>query len=119
MAEHNEFGKVAEEMACNFLLEKGYKILERNFFYDRAEVDIIAGKGNFIIGVEVKARSTSFFGSPEEFVGKSKIKLLVKAMNEYVQRIESDKEVRFDIISIVKSKQSVSIEHLEDAFYHF
>ncbi len=119
MAEHNEFGKLAEEMACDLLSKKGFAILERNFFYDRAEVDIIAKKDNFIVGVEVKARSTPFFGNPEEFISKKKIKLLVKAMNEYMQRFDIDYEVRFDVVSIIKSNGSFNIEHLEDAFYHF
>lgn len=119
MADHNEFGSKAEEMACKYLEKKGYAILERNFFYDKAEVDIIAAKDMFIIGVEVKARSTSFFGNPQEFITKKKIGLLVKAMNEYVLRNDIDKEVRFDIIGIVKSKQDYVIEHVENAFYHF
>jgi putative endonuclease len=119
MAEHNKFGANAEEMACAYLKKKGYKILERNYFYDRAEVDIIAMKDEVLVGVEVKARSTDYFGDPQEFITRKKIKLLVKAMDEYVQRLEIDKEVRFDIVAIVKSQSGYEIEHLEDAFYHF
>jgi putative endonuclease len=119
MAEHNKFGANAEEMACTYLKKKGYKILERNYFYDRAEVDIIAMKDEVLVGVEVKARSTDYFGDPQEFITRKKIKLLVKAMDEYVQRLEIDKEVRFDIVAIVKSQSGYEIEHLEDAFYHF
>ncbi|WP_340201582.1 YraN family protein [Ascidiimonas sp. W6] len=119
MAEHNEFGKIAEEMACVHLQKKGYEVLERNFFYDRAEVDIIAKKEDLIVCVEVKARSSSDFGNPQDFISQKKIKLLVKAMNEYVNRLEIEVEVRFDVVAIVKSRSNFSIEHLENAFYHF
>ena len=87
MAEHNKFGANAEEMACTYLKKKGDKILERNYFYDRADVDIIAMKDEVLVGVEVKARSTDYFGDPQEFITRKKIKLLVKAIYEYVQTV--------------------------------
>ncbi|XLS29540.1 YraN family protein [Flavobacteriaceae bacterium M23B6Z8] len=119
MAQHNELGKKAETLACDYLLNKGYAILERNFIYDHAEVDIIARKDKTVVCVEVKARSTAEFGNPQDFINTKKIKLLVKAMNEYVSSLEDDVEVRFDIIAILHVKNAFSIEHLEDAFYHF
>lgn len=119
MAQHNEFGKKAEEIACEYLLKRDYILLERNFIYDRAEVDIIVQKGNIIVCVEVKARSSADFGNPQDFINTKKIKQLVKVMNEYVKELEGDLEVRFDVIAILKSKNTFSVEHLEDAFYHF
>ena len=64
MAEHNELGKIGEELAVDFLTEKGYEILETNWTFQKAEVDIIAQKGNVLAIVEVKTRSSSDFGSP-------------------------------------------------------
>jgi len=63
MADHNDLGKLAEDLAVQFLQENGYKILVRNFRYQKAEIDIIAEKDNLIIVTEVKARSTDFFHS--------------------------------------------------------
>lgn len=129
MAEHNELGKLGEELAVEFLRKEGYEILETNWTFQKAEVDIIAKKENTLAIVEVKTRSSLDFGLPQDFVKPKKIQLLVKAVNEYVVSKNLDIEVRFDIIAITASVQpSVSghkdgktyvIEHLEDAFYHF
>jgi len=119
MAQHNELGKKGEQLAVGFLLKNGYKILERNYIFQKAEVDIIARKEDTLAVVEVKTRSTNYFGNPEDFLKPKQIKNLVKAVNEYVTVYDLDVEVRFDIISIIKEKQGFNIEHLENAFYHF
>ncbi|MEZ4816672.1 MAG: YraN family protein [Flavobacteriaceae bacterium] len=120
MAYHNDLGKIGEELAAQFLLREGYEILERNFVYDKAEIDIITqkDKGEIVV-VEVKTRNSAAFGNPQEFVSKSKIKLLVKAAHEYVISRNLNVEVRFDIIAVLKNKKEESIEHFENAFYHF
>ena len=74
MAEHNELGKQGEQVAVDYLLEKGYEILERNYQARKAEIDIIAKKDNWLIVVEVKTRTSIDFGNPEDFVNKNKIK---------------------------------------------
>ncbi|MDC9723499.1 MAG: YraN family protein [Urechidicola sp.] len=119
MAQHNELGNLGEKLAIDFLIEKGYKIKAKNWRYLKAEVDIIAQKENTIIGVEVKTRTSDYFGDPQDFITKKKIKLLVMAMNEYVISKNLDVDVRFDIIAIINNKQGTKIEHLEDAFLHF
>lgn len=119
MAEHNELGKLGEDLAVDFLLQNGYEILERNWTYQKAEIDIIALTRNVLTIVEVKTRSSIDFGLPQDFVKNKKIKLLVKAVNEYITSNDLDVEVRFDIISIINEKDSSKIEHLEDAFFYF
>jgi len=119
MAEHNELGKLGEELAVEFLRKNGYEILETNWTFQKAEVDIIAKKENTLAIVEVKTRSSLEFGLPQDFVKPKKIQLLVKAVNEYVVSNNLDVEVRFDIIAIHKEGKSFAIEHLVDAFYHF
>lgn len=117
MAEHTDFGKIAEDLATEFLQGKGYKILVRNFRNQKAEIDIIAEYDNKIIIVEVKARGTDFFMQPHEAVNKKKIKLLVACTDAYLNKNQLDKEVRFDIVSILKNKNSPPIiTHLENAF---
>jgi putative endonuclease len=119
MADHNDLGKQGEAAAVAYLRENGYEILEQNFVFQKAEIDIIARKKDWLIVVEVKTRSSVDFGSPEDFVNKKKIKLLVKAIDEYVQQSGLDLEIRFDIMALVRENGNFNIEHLEDAFYHF
>ncbi len=119
MAYHNELGKIGEQLAVDYLSRNGYSILERNFIFDKAEIDIIAKKEDQIIIVEVKTRNSAFFGDPQDFVTKVKIKLLIKAANEYLISNNLATEVRFDIIAILKNKTIEKIEHFENAFYHF
>lgn len=118
MAEHNELGKKGEELAIKFLIDKGYKILEKNYRYLKAEVDIIAKKEEVLAVVEVKTRSTDYFGNPQDFVNPKKIKLLLSAIDYYVIEKDLDVDVRFDIIAVIHQK-TIKIEHLEDAFLHF
>ncbi len=119
MADHNELGKIGEQLSADLLLAKGYEILQRNFVYQKAEVDIIAKHDNMIICVEVKTRNSDFFGDPQDFVTPSKIKLLVKAMDAFVIENEISLETRFDIIAVLKNKQMEQLTHYENAFYHF
>ena len=119
MAQHNQLGKKGEQLAIDFLLEKGYDIVERNYRFDKAEVDIIAKKNQTLAIVEVKTRSTSDFGDPQDFLNPKQIKRIVKAVDEYVLVNKMDLEIRFDIIAIVKENKGYLIEHLENAFYHF
>ncbi|MDN3618300.1 MULTISPECIES: YraN family protein [Polaribacter] len=119
MAEHNELGKKGEKLAIAFLLKNDYKILETNYRYLKAEVDIIAQKGEVLAAVEVKTRSSDYFEEPQDAVKAKKIKLLVSAIDYYVVTQDLDVEVRFDIIAIIHQKNKTKIEHLEDAFLHF
>jgi len=119
MAQHNELGKKGEQLAVDFLLKKGYKILERNYRFDKAEVDIIAKTKDTLAVIEVKTRSTVNFGDPQDFVKPKQTQNLVKAVDQYININNLDVEVRFDIIAIVPEGPTFNIEHLEDAFYHF
>jgi putative endonuclease len=119
MAEHNELGKLGEEMAVDFLRKDGYTILNTNWTFQKAEIDIIAKKDHILAIIEVKTRSSLEFGLPQDFVKPKKIQLLVKAVDAYVIEKNLDIDVRFDIIAIHKEGKSFVIEHLIDAFYHF
>ena len=120
MAFHNDLGKEAEDLAVQYLLDKGYKIVKRNFRYQKSEIDIIAETNLYIVIIEVKARSTDFFIEPYEAVTKSKIKHIITATNHYLESINTTKEIRFDIISILKtSNNQFNIQHLENAFESF
>ena len=119
LAQHNKLGNKGEQLAVDYLKEQGYNILERNFRFDKAEVDIIANKGNTLAIIEVKTRSSADFGNPQDFVKPKQIKNLVKVVDAYVNQNNLEFEVRFDIIGIIKSGKNFTIEHLKDAFFHF
>ncbi|MFZ4436307.1 MAG: YraN family protein [Flavobacterium psychrophilum] len=124
MAAHNDLGKLGEELAVDLLLQKGYSILHTNWTFQKAEVDILAQKDTILAVIEVKTRASAHFGDPQDFVTPKKIQLLVKAVSAYVEQQNLDVEVRFDIIAVTlprpgNYKEKPSLEHLENAFYHF
>ena len=117
MAEHYDFGKKAENEAVTYLKQNGYAILERNYYFQKAEIDIIAKIGATLVIVEVKARSSRYFQEPEEAVNKKKRGLLIAAADDYVTRHNLDENVRFDIISILKEKTGeLRVNHIQNAF---
>ncbi|MAU15032.1 MAG: endonuclease [Muricauda sp.] len=119
MGNHNQFGELGEQKAVAFLRGKGYTILERNYRYLKAEVDIIAQKEDLLAIVEVKSRNTGFLEGISDAISPKKIKLLTMAANHYVEEMDSDVEVRFDVITVIKKGHKFEIEHFENAFYHF
>ena len=116
MAEHNDLGKLGEEIAVKYLTDKGYEILERNWHNVHKEVDIIAKDGRFLVIVEVKTRQTNAYGEPDIAVTRQKQRMLIAAANAYLFRNKLDLETRFDIISIVFNNGEPVIDHIEDAF---
>ena len=118
MAKHNEIGKKAEALAAQILHHKGYEILYTNWRYGRREVDIIAGKENLIVFVEVKSRSTPFYGDPAESLTTRKEDFLVEAAGHYQLIHDHEGPIRFDLIAILMLPGQVpQIDHYEDVFY--
>ena len=111
-------GEIGEQLACDFLFNKGFEILERNYKQLKTEVDIIAKHQNCLVIVEVKTRSSNFV-NPENAVSKAKQKTLVEAAVLYQEKHAIKSEIRFDIIAIIKTKQETEILHFEDAFYPY
>lgn len=117
MADHNEFGKLAEDLAVKFLEDLKYKILVKNFRFMKAEIDIIAEFENEIIIVEVKARRTDVFMEPQEAINKKKIRLLIFAANEFSENYKKNLNTRFDVITILPDeKNKLQITHIINAF---
>ena len=116
MAAHNDFGKQGEELAVQYLIGKGYEILERNWRNIHKEIDIIAKDGECLVIVEVKTRQTDEYGDPDIAVTRKKQRMLITAANAYISKYNMDVETRFDIISIIFKDGEPVIEHIEDAF---
>lgn len=117
MPKHIETGKTGEKEAVEFLLQNGYTILETNWRSGPLEADIIAEKNKTLVIIEVKTRSTNYFGEPEEFVNREKQSKLIKIANIYIEKNNIDFETRFDIVSVVINTSGTKVYHIEDAFY--
>lgn len=120
MAAHNELGKQGEDTAAGFLEAKGYHIMDRNYRFEKAEVDIVALQLEpaELVFVEVKTRSNTELIHPEESVTPKKKKLIFKAADSYIyEKQMSTVPVRFDIIAIgMDNPEHPMIHHIEDAF---
>ena len=119
MSKIHDLGRKGEDLAVNYLENKGYQILIRNFRYRKAEIDIIARKKDILAMIEVKTRNDGFYEGISETISKKKRNLLVMGADHYVSANAIDLEVRFDIITLIKGEQGYTIEHIPDAFYHF
>lgn len=114
----NAWGKEAEKIAMEYLVARGMPILEQNWSPagGHKEIDIISRKDNFIIFVEVKARSGKD-GDPIDAMTATKVRNLVRCADSYLRSVPGDHwEYRFDIIAITGNSEKHEIEHLEDAF---
>lgn len=120
MESKNEFGKLGEQKAEEFLRAKGYNILERNYRYLMAEIDIIAKKDDILVIVEVKSSNIGLLKDISDVGDRRKVNLLIIATGNYVLENNVDCEVRFDVITLVKIGDKVMVkEHLENAYFYF
>ena len=119
MKKSHALGHEAERRALIYFLAQGYRLLEKNYRYRKAEVDLMFQKDDLLVVVEVKARSSHYFGEAETFVSSKKIELLVMAIDHYIQKYELDLEVRFDIMAYHIEGSQWKQNHLMDAFYFF
>ena len=117
MADSHNLGKEGEELARDHLLEKGYKILHRNWKSGKKEIDIIAENKDFVVFIEVKTRTDDYLMHPRHAVTSEKQKSIIYAADSYLKRYNINKESRFDVISIISNGKTIEIEHIEDAFY--
>lgn len=114
-----QIGNEGEELAAAYLESKGYTVLDRNYHFERAEVDIVAyDNETCIVFVEVKTRSTNQYGEPEEHINEEKIQNIYKAAEAWIYERKMDgSPVRFDIISILQQNdEAPEIKHFENAF---
>lgn len=121
MSDHNrKVGEAGEELACSYLETKDYTILERNYAFERSEVDIVAFDGKQIIFVEVKTRTNTSHGRPEDAVTPGKMRSIFKAAEAWLYERKMDgSPVRFDVISILQEGGAApGIRHFEGAFWY-
>jgi len=110
-------GKRGEKVAVRFLERQGYTILARNYRFKRAEIDIIAQKQNLMLFIEVKLRSSTRFGFPEEAVSEAQAARIALAAEEYLETHDCGNQlIRFDILAVSPVGNTFLVEHFEDAF---
>jgi putative endonuclease len=116
MARHIDIGKNGENLAVQFLREKNWKILERNWRSGHREIDIIAMHGESLVVVEVKVRKTIGAERLEEHLPRSKQQNLIRAAGAYLKWKKLDRDIRFDLILLTGRPGRYEIEHIENAF---
>lgn len=117
MALFHSLGKTGEKIAERLLINKGYTIRKKNWRTGKREIDLIAENERFIVFVEVKTRTGNFIVHPLDAVTIPKQRNLIYAAETYMRLNQIEKEIRFDIITVVADGRSFSTEHIEDAFY--
>ena len=117
MNQKKETGNKGEQVAKEYLEKKGYKILDTNWHHHHRELDIIAKEDKVLVIVEVKTRTTSFYGEPSLAVNALKMRRMINAADSYIRRHNFDGDTRFDIISIIFEKGKYKLEHIINAFY--
>ncbi len=102
-------GSKGKKIACKSIKKNGYKIIEKNYRTKYGEIDIIAEQENTMCFIEVKARSSSDYGSPEEFVTKRKQKKLWRTSCIYINKNSiENKDFRFDVVAVdLKSEETI------------
>jgi putative endonuclease len=100
MAIHIELGKQGEQMACDWLMAKGFEIVHRNWRHSHYEIDIIAKKNAMLHFIEVKIRNYTKFGQPEDSVTRRKFKHLQRAVDEYLYQHPGNPWIQYGILAI-------------------
>ena len=118
MAEHNDLGKWGEDVALAYLLDQGYRLLDRNWHQGHRDLDLIMQQADTLVIVEVRTRRNNLFMDPEQTVDALKMLSLSKAANAYIRLHRISLNIRFDIVAITGTPSSdFTINHIEDAFY--
>ena len=118
MAEHNDLGKWGEDVALAYLLDQGYRLLDRNWHQGHRDLDLIMQQVDTLVIVEVRTRRNNLFMDPEQTVDALKMLSLSKAANAYIRLHRISLNIRFDIVAITGTPSSdFTINHIEDAFY--
>jgi putative endonuclease len=111
------FGRRGEQIAERHLRRLGYRIVARNYRAARAEIDIVAMDGETIVFVEVKRRTGTVAGTPEESVDLAKQEQIRRAAERFVAHYRAaERDARFDVVAIVEGGRSRRLQHLKDAF---
>ena len=107
-------GNEYEQLAADYLRNKGFEIIESNFYCKMGEIDLIALDDKYLVFVEVKYRKNAGAGSPAEAVDFRKMRKICRSADYYMltHGYSSDTNVRFDVVAI----EEADIKHFVNAF---
>ncbi|MFY0644848.1 MAG: YraN family protein [Bacteroidia bacterium] len=111
------FGRKGEQLAALYLKSLRYHIIEHNWRYQHLEVDLIALDEEELVFIEVKTRKNELHGNPEHAISLAKKNHLVRAAEFYLEQSNSNRELRFDFVSVIHNEEFTNIEHFKDAFW--
>ncbi len=116
MKNKRAIGQIGENIAIEYLKAKGYKVLKTNYVKNHGEIDIITEFNNTIVFVEVKYRKNLSFGHPLESISEKKIRKILETANLYLIDNDINKNIRFDVVSILENNGINETEHIINAF---
>ncbi len=116
MSSHIDLGKEGEDLAFDFLLQKGWKLLTRNYRFQKAEIDLVMLDDQQIVFIEVKTRESDYLVDPRLLITRGKQKQIIKAADFYLKSNKVDFEARFDVVIIVLNSKQKSLQHISNAF---
>lgn len=113
--ENLDWGHVAEQIAADYFVKKGYTVRERNWKCGKLEIDLILEKDRTIIFVEVKARKQGT-QDPIDAVGREKRQRIIRAADTYLRSLNMLYQYRFDIFAIIGNREDYRLSHYADAY---
>ena len=111
-----KLGLIAENKSINFLIEKEYQIIERNWKFNKYEIGIIAIDNKELVIIEVKTRTNSL-QNIKEIITKSQQKRIISAADSFIKENKIDLDARFDMILVEKIIKSYKFTHIKEIFY--
>ena len=105
-------GEAYERLAAEYLIARGFQLLEKNFTCKGGELDLVCDDAGTLVCVEVRARKSADHGAPEETIGATKRRRLILAARNYLMRLEREPPCRFDVVAI----EGATLRHWRDAF---
>lgn len=117
MTERQKTGKAGEAAVCRYVLEKGMKVLARNYRAGKGEIDLVAQDGDTLAFIEVKTRSGQTYGTAAEAVGYRKQQMIIQTAQYFIaQQDFYDRAVRFDVAEVYAGGNGCSVNYIKDAF---
>lgn len=117
MQDLHQKGISGEKIAEKFLISKGFRLIERNYRFERGEIDLIFDDHGIMVFVEVKSRSSDTYGEPEDSITPRKRKQIRKVAGAYLwEKNIKDTECRFDVVAIKRDGAKETINYYENAF---
>ncbi len=116
MYQRHIIGKIGEDIACKYILQKNYKIIKRNFYCRQGEIDIIAKDKNEVVFIEVKTRTNNKYGEPVDSITYYKKNKIIKSIQYYIYKEKIEHiDIRIDVIEIYSKKGKYKINHIKNA----